>query len=163
MEINIDIRATSADDYRNAIKALMDGAGLVGFDIPAEIPVNITPVVQEPVKAAKAKQKPPVEAPVPSTEELPVETDKPSQTPTAADSNRAAGDWTPGGGKQPEDVPTVTLEDVQTTARKLALAGRMDTVKAVLKKYGAPKITELPAETWAAAKAEMEASDNGTE
>ena len=32
MNININIRADSADDYKAAIKALMDGAGMVGFD-----------------------------------------------------------------------------------------------------------------------------------
>ena len=39
MEIVININATSAEDYRNAIKALMDGAGMVGFDIPG-LPVK---------------------------------------------------------------------------------------------------------------------------
>ena len=32
MNININIRADSADDYKAAIKALMDGAGMVGFE-----------------------------------------------------------------------------------------------------------------------------------
>ena len=35
MNININIRADSADDYKAAIKALMDGAGMVGLISPA--------------------------------------------------------------------------------------------------------------------------------
>ena len=42
MEIVININATSAEDYRNAIKALMDGAGMVGFDIPG-LPIEPQP------------------------------------------------------------------------------------------------------------------------
>lgn len=42
----------------------------------------------------------------------------------------------------------------------MALAGKMDRVAAVLKKYDAPKITALPAEAWAAVKADLEAANN---
>lgn len=162
MNININIRADSADDYKAAIKALMDGAGMVGFDIPG-LPIEPQPrdtKTQQQAEAeellrkqvAKAQQKATVEAPVPSAGELPIEAPKPAQTPT--------GDWTPGGGKQAEDVPAVTIDEVQALGRKMALAGKMDRVAAVLKKYDAPKITALPAETWAAVKADLEAANN---
>lgn len=171
MNININIRAESADDYKAAIKALMDGAGMVGFETPnltlpaprsgsvkAQQQADAEELLRK--QAAKAQQQTPVEAPVPSAGEMPIEAEKPAQTPTAADPNRVVGDWTPGGGKQAEDVPAVTIDEVQALGRKMALAGKMDRVAAVLKKYDAPKITALPAETWAAVKADLEAANN---
>lgn len=150
MNININIRADSADDYKAAIKALMDGAGRVGFDIPG-LPIEPQPrdtKTQQQAEAeellrkqaAKAQQQATVEAPVPSAGELPIETPKPAERPTAA--------------------KAVTIDEVQALGRKMALAGKMDRVAAVLKKYDAPKITALPAETWAAVKADLEAANN---
>lgn len=134
MNININIRADSADDYKAAIKALMDGAGMVGFEIP-----NLTlPAPRS--GSVKAQQQATVEAPVPSAGEMPIEAEKPAEKPTAA--------------------KAVTIDEVQALGRKMALAGKMDRVAAVLKKYDAPKITALPAETWAAVKADLEAANN---
>ena len=150
MNININIRADSADDYKAAIKALMDGAGMVGFDIPS-LPIEPQPrdtKTQQQAdaeellrkQAAKTQQQATVEAPVPSAGELPIEAEKPAEKPTAA--------------------KAVTIDEVQALGRKMALAGKMDRVAAVLKKYDAPKITALPAETWAAVKADLEAANN---
>ena len=150
MNININIRADSADDYKAAIKALMDGAGMVGFDIPS-LPIEPQPrdtKTQQQAdaeellrkQAAKTQQQATVEAPVPSAGEMPIEAEKPAEKPTAA--------------------KAVTIDEVQALGRKMALAGKMDRVAAVLKKYDAPKITALPAETWAAVKADLEAANN---
>lgn len=150
MNININIRADSADDYKAAIKALMDSAGMVGFDIPS-LPIEPQPrdtKTQQQAEAeellrkqaAKAQQQATVEAPVPSAGEMPIEAEKPAEKPTAA--------------------KAVTIDEVQALGRKMALAGKMDRVAAVLKKYDAPKITALPAETWAAVKADLEAANN---
>lgn len=150
MNININIRADSAEDYRNAIKALMDGAGMVGFDIPG-LPIEPQPrdtKTQQQAEAeellrkqaAKAAQQTTVEAPVPSAGEMPVEAEKPAEKPAAA--------------------KAVTIDEVQTLGRKMALAGKMDRVAAVLEKYGAPKITALPAEQLANAYADLEAANN---
>lgn len=150
MNLNINIRADSADDYKAAIKALMDGAGMVGFDIPS-LPIEPQPrdtKTQQQAEAeellrkqaAKAQQQATVEAPVPSAGEMPIEAEKPAEKPTAA--------------------KAVTIDEVQALGRKMALAGKMDRVAAVLKKYDAPKITALPAETWAAVKADLEAANN---
>lgn len=151
MNININIRADSADDYKAAIKALMDGAGMVGFEIPnltlpaprsgsvkAQQQADAEELLRK--QAAKAQQQATVEAPVPSAGELPIEAPKPAEKPTAA--------------------KAVTIDEVQALGRKMALAGKMDRVAAVLKKYDAPKITALPAETWAAVKADLEAANN---
>lgn len=150
MNININIRADSADDYKAAIKALMDGAGMVGFDIsglPIEPQPRDTKTQQQAEaeellrkQAAKAQQQATVEAPVPSAGEMPIEAEKSAEKPTAA--------------------KAVTIDEVQALGRKMALAGKMDRVAAVLKKYDAPKITALPAETWAAVKADLEAANN---
>lgn len=150
MNININIRADSADDYKAAIKALMDGAGMVGSDIPG-LPIEPQPrdtKTQQQAEAeellrkqaAKAQQQATVEAPVPSAGEMPIEAEKPAEKPTAA--------------------KAVTIDEVQALGRKMALAGKMDRVAAVLKKYDAPKITALPAEAWAAVKADLEAANN---
>ena len=77
---------------------------------------------------------------MPSAGEMPIEAEKPAEKPTAA--------------------KAVTIDEVQALGRKMALAGKMDRVAAVLKKYDAPKITALPAETWAAVKADLEAANN---
>lgn len=151
MNININIRADSADDYKAAIKALMDGAGMVGFEIPnltlpaprsgsvkAQQQADAEELLRK--QATKAAQQATVEAPVPSAGELPIEAPKPAERPTAA--------------------KAVTIDEVQALGRKMALAGKMDRVAAVLKKYDAPKITALPAETWAAVKADLEAANN---
>lgn len=151
MNININIRAESADDYKAAIKALMDGAGMVGFETPgltlpaprsgsvkAQQQAEVNELLRK--QAAKAAQQTPVEAPVPSAGEMPIEAEKPAGKPTAA--------------------KAVTIDEVQALGRKMALAGKMDRVAAVLKKYDAPKITALPAETWAAVKADLEAANN---
>ena len=150
MEIVININATSAEDYRNAIKALMDGAGMVGFDIPG-LPIEPQPRVTKTQQqaeanellrkqAAKATQQTTVEAPVPSAGEMPIEAEKPAEKPAAA--------------------KAVTIDEVQTLGRKMALAGKMDRVAAVLEKYGAPKITALPVEQLANAYADLEAANN---
>lgn len=150
MEIVININATSAEDYRNAIKALMDGAGMVGFDIPG-LPIEPQPrdtKTQQQAEAeellrkqaAKAAQQTTVEAPVPSAGEMPIEAEKPAEKPAAA--------------------KAVAIDEVQTLGRKMALAGKMDRVAAVLEKYGAPKITALPAEQLANAYADLEAANN---
>ena len=150
MIIEVSIRAENAEEYRNAIKALMDGAGMVGFDIPG-LPIEPQPKdtkTQQQAEAnvllrkqaAKAAQQTPVEAPVPSAGEMPIEAEKPAERPTAA--------------------KAVTIDEVQALGRKMALAGKMDRVAAVLKKYDAPKITALPAETWAAVNADLEAANN---
>ena len=146
MNININIRADSADDYKAAIKALMDGAGMVGFDIPGlaiEPQPRDTKTQQQAEanellrkQAAKATQQTTVEAPVPSAEEPPFEAEKPAA------------------------AKAVTIDEVQTLGRKMALAGKMDRVAAVLEKYGAPKITALPAEQLANAYEDLEAANN---
>ena len=150
MEIVININATSAEDYRNAIKALMDGAGMVGFDIPG-LPIEPQPrdtKTQQQAEAeellrkqaAKATQQTTVEAPVPSAGEMPIEAEKPAEKPAAA--------------------KAVTIDEVQTLGRKMALAGKMDRVAAVLKKYGAERLTAIPAERLASAYADLEAANN---
>ena len=150
MNININIRAESADDYKAAIKALMDGAGMVGFDIP-DLPIETQPRVTKAQQqaeanellrkqAAKATQQTTVEAPVPSVGEMPIEAQRPAEKPAAA--------------------KAVTIDEVQTLGRKMALAGKMDRVAAVLKKYGAEKLTAIPAEQLANAYADLEAANN---
>ena len=55
MNININIRADSADDYKAAIKALMDGAGMVGFDIPS-LPIEPQPRDTKTQQQAEAEE-----------------------------------------------------------------------------------------------------------
>lgn len=61
MTIEVSIRAESAEEYRNAIKALMDGAGLVGFEIPEGLLANSAPVpnaVEMSIEAKEPAEKP---------------------------------------------------------------------------------------------------------
>ena len=139
MTIEINIRANNQAEYKSALQTLMEGSGFTALDFgdtPAPqgdwAPGGSTQPEDTP---APAPQTAAVQAPVPAAGELPIEAPKPAQKPADA----------------------LTIEDLQALGRKLALSGRMDKVKAVLDKYGAAKITELPAEHWAAAKAEWEA------
>lgn len=128
MTIEVSIRAESAEEYRNAIKALMDGAGLVGFEIPDGLLAN--------------------SAPVPSAVEMSIEAKKPAEKPAVAAQEAAS-------------AKPVTLEDLQTTGRKLALAGKQDKLGEILGKYSVRKLSDIPSEHWAEALNEMEVNLNG--
>ena len=143
MTIEINIHANNQAEYKSALQTLMEGSGFTALDFgdataPQDgwAPGGST---QTEDTHAPAPQTAAVQAPVPAAGELPIEAPKPAQKPA----------------QKPADA--LTIEDLQALGRKLALSGRMDKVKAVLDKYGAAKITELPAEHWAAAKAEWEA------
>lgn len=153
MLINISIHADNPADYRDALKALNEGAGLAELDLGKILPeVKVTPVA---TKAAPAKQAAPVQAPVPSAEELPIPGPKAPQQAAVP-----APDWAPGGSNQPEDAPTpVTLSELQALGRKVALAGHQDVLAKVLAKYGASNLSSVPEESRAAALADLEAAN----
>ena len=153
MLINISIHADNPADYRDALKALNEGAGLAELDLGEILPeVKVTPVV---TKAAPTKQATPVQAPVPSTEELPIPAPKAPQQAAVP-----AQDWAPGGSTQEETAPKpVTLNELQALGRKVALAGHQDALAKVLAKYGASNLSSVPEESRAAALADLEAAN----
>lgn len=145
MLINISIHADNPADYRDALKALNEGAGLAELDLGEILPdVKVTPVV---TKAAPTKQAAPVQASVPSTEELPIPAPKaPQQAAVPA---------------QEETAPKpVTLNELQALGRKVALAGHQDALAKVLAKYGASNLSSVPEESRAAALADLEAAND---
>ena len=148
MLINIRIQADNPADYRDALKALNEGAGLAELDLGSILPeVKATP--------APAKQADPVQAPVPSTEELPIPAPKAPQQAPVPDPNRVVGD-----SPQSEDTPkTVTLNELQAAGRRVALAGHQEVLAAVNAKYGAARLSEIPEESRAAALADLEAAN----
>lgn len=157
MLINISIHADNPADYRDALKALNEGAGLAELDLGEILPeVKVTPVV---TKAAPTKQAAPVRAPVPSTEELPIPA---PQTPKAPQQAAVpAQDRAPGGSTQEETAPKpVTLNELQALGRKVALAGHQDALAKVLAKYGASNLSSVPEESRAAALADLEAAND---
>lgn len=153
MLINISIHADNPADYRDALKALNEGAGLAELDLGEILPeVKVTPVV---TKAAPAKQAATVQAPLPSTEELPIPAPKAPQQAAVP-----AQDWAPGGSTQEETAPKpVTLNELQALGRKVALAGHQDALAKVLAKYGASNLSSVPEESRAAALADLEAAN----
>lgn len=156
MLINISIHADNPADYRDALKALNEGAGLAELDLGEILPeVKVTPVV---TKAAPTKQAAPVQAPVPSTEELPIPAPKAPKAPQQAAA--PAQDRAPGGSTQEETAPKpVTLNELQALGRKVALAGHQDALAKVLAKYGASNLSSVPEESRAAALADLEAAN----
>lgn len=156
MLINISIHADNPADYRDALKALNEGAGLAELDLGEILPdVKVTPVV---TKAAPTKQAAPVQAPVPSTEELPIPAPKAPKAPQQA--AVPAQDWAPGGSTQEETAAKpVTLNELQALGRKVALAGHQDALAKVLAKYGASNLSSVPEESRAAALADLEAAN----
>ena len=157
MLINISIHADNPADYRDALKALNEGAGLAELDLGEILPeVKVTPVV---TKAAPTKQAAPVQAPVPSTEELPIPAPKPPKAPQQA--AVPAQDRAPGGSTQEETAPKpVTLNELQALGRKVALAGHQDALAKVLAKYGVSNLSSVPEESRAAALADLEAAND---
>ena len=153
MNICICIRAENAADYKAALKALNEGAGLAELDLGNLLPeVKVTPVA---TKAAPAKTSAPVQAPVPSAEELPIPAPKAPQQAAVP-----AQDWAPGGSTQEETAPKpVTLNELQALGRKVALAGHQDALAKVLAKYGASNLSSVPEESRAAALADLEAAN----
>ena len=159
MLINISIHADNPADYRDALKALNEGAGLAELDLGEILSeVKVTPVV---TKAAPTKQAAPVQAPVPSTEELPIPAPKAPKAPKAPQQAAVpAQDWAPGGSTQEETAPKpVTLNELQALGRKVALAGHQDALAKVLAKYGASNLSSVPEESRAAALADLEAAN----
>lgn len=156
MLINISIHADNPADYRDALKALNEGAGLAELDLGEILPeVKVTPVV---TKAAPTKQAAPVQAPVPSTEELPIPAPKAPKAPQQAAA--PAQDRAPGGSTQEETAPKpVTLNELQALGRKVALAGHQDALAKVLAKYGASNLSSVPEASRAAALADLEAAN----
>lgn len=153
MLINISIHADNPADYRNALKALNEGAGLAELDLGEILPeVKVTPAV---TKAAPTKQAAPVQAPVPSTEELPVPAPKTPQQAAVPDQNRVVGEPPQQAAPKP-----VTLDALQTAGRKLAMAGHQDKLAAINAKYGAARLSEIPEASRAAALADLEAAND---
>ena len=155
MDINVNIRAANAEDYKAAIKALMEGAGLLSLDLPEPMDTKTKQAAEasQMLRAAMQPKAVPTKqaAPVPSTEELPIPGPKAPQQAAVP-----APDWAPGGSNQPEDAPTpVTLSELQALGRKVALAGHQDVLAKVLAKYGASNLSSVPEESRAAALADL--------
>lgn len=84
----------------------------------------------------------------PRTERFPSPNRRPHSSPAAAPKEETA-------------AKPVTLEDLQTTGRKLALAGKQDKLGEILGKYSVRKLSDIPSEHWAEALNEMEVNLNG--
>lgn len=98
--------------------------------------------------AAPAPQAAPAQAHVPTDGEIPFAMPQTPQQPAVAAQEAAS-------------AKPVTLEDLQTTGRKLALAGKQDKLGEILDKYSVRKLSDIPSEHWAEALNEMEVSING--
>ena len=132
MEICISISASTPAEYQDALNALN-----AGIQAPAA-----------PAKRSPAPQAAPVQAHVPTDGEIPFTKPQAPQQPAVAAQEAAS-------------AKPVTLEELQTTGRKLALAGKQDKLGEILGKYSVRKLSDIPSEHWAEALTEMEASING--
>lgn len=132
MEICISISASTPAEYQDALNALN-----AGIQAPAA-----------PAKRSPAPQAAPVQAHVPTDGEIPFTKPQAPQQPAVAAQEAAS-------------AKPVTLEELQTTGRKLALAGKQDKLGEILDKYSVRKLSDIPSEHWAEALNEMEASING--
>lgn len=132
MEICISISASTPAEYQDALNALN-----AGIKSPTT-----------PTKRSPAPQAAPVQAHVPTDGEIPFAKPQAPQQPAVAVQEAAS-------------AKPVTLEDLQTTGRKLALAGKQDKLGEILGKYSVRKLSDIPSEHWAEALNEMEANING--
>jgi hypothetical protein len=131
MEICISISASTPAEYQDALNALN-----AGIQAPAA-----------PAKRSPAPQAAPVQAHVPTDGEIPFAEPQTPQQPAVAAQEAAS-------------AKPVTLEDLQTTGRKLALAGKQDKLGEILGKYSVRKLSDIPSEHWAEALNEMEVNLN---
>lgn len=132
MEICISISASTPAEYQDALHAL--NAGIQAPAVPA--------------KPSPAPQAAPVQAHVPTDGEIPFAMPQTPQQPAVAAQEAAS-------------AKPVTLEDLQTTGRKLALAGKQDKLGEILGKYSVRKLSDIPSEHWPEALNEMEENING--
>ena len=132
MEICISISASTPAEYQDALNALN-----AGIQAPAA-----------PAKRSPAPQAAPAQAHVPTDGEIPFAMPQSPQQPAVAAQEAAS-------------AKPVTLEDLQTTGRKLALAGKQDKLGEILGKYSVRKLSDIPSEHWAEALNEMEVNLNG--
>lgn len=132
MEICISISASTPAEYQDALNALN-----AGIQAPAA-----------PAKRSPAPQAAPAQAHVPTDGEIPFAKPQTPQQPAVAAQEAAS-------------AKPVTLEDLQTTGRKLALAGKQDKLGEILGKYSVRKLSDIPNEHWAEALNEMEVTLNG--
>lgn len=132
MEICISISAHTPAEYQDALNALN-----AGIQAPAA-----------PAKRSPAPQAAPAQAHVPTDGEIPFAMPQTPQQPAVAAQEAAS-------------AKPVTLEDLQTTGRKLALAGKQDKLGEILGKYSVRKLSDIPSEHWAEALNEMEVNING--
>lgn len=132
MEICISISASTPAEYQDALNALN-----AGIQAPAA-----------PAKRSPAPQAAPAQAHVPTDGEIPFAMPQTPQQPAVAAQEAAS-------------AKPVTLEDLQTTGRKLALAGKQDKLGELLGKYSVRKLSDIPSEHWAEALNEMEENING--
>ena len=132
MEICISISASTPAEYQDALNALN-----AGIQAPAA-----------PAKRSPAPQAAPAQAHVPTDGEIPFAMPQTPQQPAVAAQEAAS-------------AKPVTLEDLQTTGRKLALAGKQDKLGEILGKYSVRKLSDIPSEHWAEALNEMKVNLNG--
>ena len=132
MEICISISASTPAEYQDALNALN-----AGIQAPAA-----------PAKRSPAPQAAPVQAHVPTDGEIPFTKPQAPQQPAVAAQEAAS-------------AKPVTLEELQTTGRKLALAGKQDKLGEILGKYSVRKLSDIPCEHWPEALNEMEENING--
>lgn len=132
MEICISISASTPAEYQDALNALN-----AGIQAPAA-----------PAKRSPAPQAAPAQAHVPTDGEIPFAMPQTPQQPAVAAQEAAS-------------AKPVTLENLQTTGRKLALAGKQDKLGEILGKYSVRKLSDIPSEHWAEALNEMEVNLNG--
>lgn len=132
MEICISISASTPAEYQDALNALN-----AGIQAPAA-----------PAKRSSAPQAAPVQAHVPTDGEIPFTKPQAPQQPAVAAQEAAS-------------AKPVTLEELQTTGRKLALAGKQDKLGEILGKYSVCKLSDIPSEHWPEALNEMEENING--
>ena len=114
------------------------------ISISASTPAEYQDALNAGIQAPAA----PAQAHVPTDGEIPFAKPQTPQQPAVAAQEAAS-------------AKPVTLEDLQTTGRKLALAGKQDKLGEILGRYSVRKLSDIPGEHWAEALNEMEVDLNG--
>lgn len=125
-KIYLNIEADTAEEMLNAIKTLAK---------------NETAVTAAPEKPARTRNAKEIAQPAEETSHAPVE-DKPAE-------DKPAEETTPEPVKEKEtEPPKITIEEVRTKLADLSKSGKQAEVKALISKFGASKLTDIPAEKY---------------
>jgi hypothetical protein len=136
---------------------------MINLTLTANSPEELTKVIKDlaasygaPAKETKTDKAAPVKSETPAEKKTPAEVKAPDpEVNAAADDNTGSAPEKNAASKEPEKE--ITLEEVRAKLAALSQSGKQAQVKALISKFGASKLTDIPKEKYAELMKEAEA------